>query len=273
MSDNKFFDSTRSGKRYAILYAGTGDLCTLNDLEYCYRLLTGPDPNGYGFLKTDVSVYYYSGRPETDDPANPATCFPNATTGDNYTIVINGAGNAGNFHDACARLADILKPEDLVFIHTNGHGGFKKSKPYLLTYGTDGEGYYADKFCEALALLPQHASMLIVMQQCNGGHFADAIAKARSSINAKLLSFAAASKGVAHFNAYKDFSHFTEAWVDAHFDKDPLGQALEKEVPGDDSGFIEAGEAYNYARGIADDFGDSPRTRNSPGDSREIILA
>jgi hypothetical protein len=111
------------------------------------------------------------------------------------------------------------------------------------------------------------------MQQCFSGAFVDALDAARSSIQAVHLSVACASRGVAHFNSYKDFSHFTEAWINAHFDADPYGKTLTKPVPSDGSGFIEAREAYNYAKGIADDYDDTPRTMNSPGASRDIILA
>jgi hypothetical protein len=270
MSNITYIDENRTAKRYAILYSGTGDLCTLNDLEYCYRLLAGP----YQFKKPDIFVYYYNGNPESNDPANPATYWPDATTGDNYTLAINGGGTAKNFHDACESLASVVQPQDLVFIHTNGHGGYDDELgPYLLTNGTGGKEYYADQFFVDLGLLPQHASMLIVMQQCNGGCFVETLQKARNSIHADLLSFASASIGVAHVNDYRDFSHFTEAWLNAHFDKDPFGQALSKKVKRIKSGFVEAREAYNYAKGIADDFGDTPATRNSPGESRDISLA
>jgi len=270
MLENGNFDPNRTGKRYAILYAGTGNLCTLNDLEYCYRMLIGY----YQFANTDVFVYYYSGQVETDDPANPATFWPSATTNDTYKMVINGAGTAENFRNCCIGLAGILQPNDLVFIHTNGHGGVDMSgEPCLLTFGTGGAGYRASNFSADLQLLPQHASMLVVMQQCYGGAFAGPLIAARNEILAVSFNVACASKGVAHINLYKDFSYFTEAWIDAHLVKDPFGNALTKKIDRNNTGFVEASEAYQYASETAKPFKDRSMTESLPTPSQDIILA
>src|SRR6187402_1168467 len=69
-----------TAKRYAILFAGTGERWVLNDLENCYRLLV----THYGFDPRDVSVFYFDGQLGTKNQQEPTNFWPNETTGDRY---------------------------------------------------------------------------------------------------------------------------------------------------------------------------------------------
>lgn len=268
---NGTIDPARTGKRYAILFAGTGDRWTLNDLENCYRMLV----QHYQFHPNDVSIFYFDGNLGTSD-RQPTNFWPTETARDAYQIKanLNGAGTAVNFRSACAALAGKLQPDDLVFVHLNGHGGFDSQTAEAFVLEFNGIGYTVGQFCTDLALLPQHASLLITMQQCFSAGFIPHVvaAKGRGDIKADRVSLACASAGVSYPNSDKSFDCFTWGWVAAHRETDPFGDALPKPVVLDNSGFVEASEAYNYARKVKDP-DDEPRQRNLPGEARDIRLA
>src|SRR4030095_5338931 len=101
---NEFVRTSRVGKRYAILFSGTGDPWTLNDLEFCWRMLTV----SYGFDRNDIQVLYFSNKLETNDLNNPATFFPGARPNDPYGIRIDKPGTAAEFHNACLALQQLV---------------------------------------------------------------------------------------------------------------------------------------------------------------------
>src|SRR5690242_3297320 len=98
---NVFHDAARSGERYAILFAGTGDPATLNDLEFCWRMLTGP----YEFAPGNIQVLYFSGRRETNDPDRPASVYPGPLGNDAYSIRVDRQATASDFAAACLGLS------------------------------------------------------------------------------------------------------------------------------------------------------------------------
>ena len=254
------------GSKHAILFSGTGDPWTLNDLEFCWRLLR----DKYEVPAGNIQVLYFSKQRETNNPSRPATSFPSARANDPYRLGITGRGTTEEFSDACQAL-DGVDPQDTVFIYTNGHGSKNMAgKPYLLTF--DNSGLDAQEFCDALALLPQHASLLIMMQQCYGAEFIDPIIGAHEDglIRADRISLACASEGLSYANG--KFSRFTWGWVAAHLDTDHEGKPLVVPVPKNNSGFIEAFEAYNYAEIIAAP-PDKSKALNRPAAAKNIRLA
>jgi len=172
-------------------------------------------------------------------------------------------------------LSQKLQPQDLVFIYTAGHGSEDMSQePYLLTF--DDSEFDAQMFCGHLALLPQHASLLIMMQQCYGAGFMSPVINAKDSkrIHADRVSFACASDGLSYADDDQMFSRFSWGWIAAHLDKDNEGKPLVVPVAKDNSGFIEASEAYRYAKKVgAPPLPDHSRTRNRPGEAKDIRLA
>jgi hypothetical protein len=268
---NKTIDLARTGKRYAILFAGTGERWTLNDLENCYRMLV----KHYGFDPRDISVFYFDGNLGTND-RQPTNFWPDETTRDPYQIKIDGAGTAANFNGACAALAlaGKLKDDDLLFVHLNGHGAVDAQSAEACVLQFNGIAYKASEFCVDLALLPKHASLLITMQQCfSAGFIAPVVAeKNKGNIKAGRVSLHCASAGVSYPKPDKSFDCFTWGWVAAHREKDPFGQALVPPVVLDNSGFVEAREAYKYARKVKHP-DDLPRQRNRPVAARAIRLA
>lgn len=266
---NATFDPGRVGKRYALLFAGTGDRWTLNDLEYCYRTLV----QHYAFKPGDVTVLYFDGHIGTNT-SEPTTFWPNETPPDRYQIVINKPGTVGNFTAAWVALAAKLTQNDMVFVHVNGHGGVDAATLEAFVLAFDGIAYTAGQLCADLALLPAHASLLIMMQQCYCSGFINPVihAKNQGKIRAGRVSLACASAGISYPDPNNFFDSFTRGWVAAYVGKDPFGKPLIPPVVYDNSGFVEAFEAYRYARKVKDP-DDEPRQRNRPAGAKNIRLA
>jgi Peptidase C13 family len=265
---NASFDPDRRGKRYAILVSGGNSYRRqLNDLEFCYRMLT----EHYGFASDDVAVLYFHGARTVGDGPRP-DFYPDEGTNDPYRIKIDGKGKRSAFKDACTALKDKLKAEDLVFIHINGHGYVDGGEAYLLE--ENGGRYFAGEFCEDLKILGPHAKLLIMMQQCFSAGFIDPVIDARinSQIKAQAVSIACASAGYSGLTDDELFNCFSKGWIAAHVTKDPWGNALKKKLVTDDSGFIEAWEAYGYGKKVKN-ADDDPRVDNEPPSAQDIRLA
>jgi hypothetical protein len=266
---------TAARERYAILFSGSSFRRHLNDLEYCYRMLT----DCYHFkaenicvLNFDNSRTLWDGSSATNwpeetspvdayriPPAPPLPCFP---------------ANREGFKAACQAIAaKPLRPQDLVFIHTNGHGDAplrrrQPPNPWLVRY--DKLPYFAKDFCDDLAILPAHESLLIVMEQCCSGQFIDRVIAAQglagTQVKANRLSIACASTGSSYANEQDNFDNFMLAWVTAHLDQDPFGVAPVGTVDINNNGLIEASEAYGYAASVASAATppDKPASRDVP---------
>jgi hypothetical protein len=257
-------------ERYAILFSGSSDRRHLNDLEYCYRMLT----ERYGFNRANICVLNRDNTRKLRDGTFALNWPQESDPPDQYKIPVPPfnpppppppglpcfPADRDGFRAACQHIAINLNPEDLVFIHTNGHGGAfdmnldgQPEDPWLVSHNS--KAYYVDKFCEDLAILPQHDSMLIVMQQCYSGHFIDPViaakGPAKEQIKAQRLSIACASLDPSYANDECTFDMFMFGWVTAHLDADPYGNPPEKVVDtGGVAGVIEASEAYAYAESV-----------------------
>ena len=257
--------------RYAILFSGASNRRHLNDLEYCYRMLT----DRYGFLPDAIQVLHFDGTLSFTE-AEPATNWPmeNADLApedrDPYRIRISGKGDGDGFRDACERLAETLQPEDLVFIHTTGHGDAIGSGAFLVQHNSG--QYFAQEFCTDLSLLSEHHSMLIMMEQCFSGGFIPTVVQAQQSgqINASQISIACASERVSFMTPDGAFDSFALGWIASHAGLDPYGNALVAPVDQNQSGFTEADEAYAYAE-LVKHANDQPVEAHSPDNSAAAI--
>ena len=159
-----------------------------------------------------------------------------------------------------------------MFIHINGHGYVNADEAYLLE--ENGAQYLAGEFCKDLEILRPHAKLLIMMQQCFSAGFIDPVIDARvnGKIQAQKVSIACASTGYSGFTGDTLFNCFSRGWIAAHMNGDPWGNALTSKLETDDSGFIEACEAFCYGkkRKHADD---DPRQDNEPDSAQNIRLA
>ena len=264
-------DSARKGDRYAILLSG-GNSCRrhLNDLEYCYRMLK----DHYAFPDAAIRVLFFTGDPpQLDDDSAPHN-YPDESGNDPYRLPISGKGKRSAFQNACNELNEDLQQQDLVFILLTGHGYVQGEDAYLQE-PSNGR-YYAAELCDDLATLNPHASLLIVMQQCFSVGFIDPIVEAKRDgrIKSQRLSIACAS---ASFSGYDDdglFDCFASGWIAAHLNKDPWGNTLgATAVAHDNSGYVEAWEAYGHGVKSRDKNLDEPASGDEGQNAQDIRLA
>ena len=270
-------------ERYAILFSGKSDRRHLNDLEYCYRMLTV----GYGFLPAKIFVVC-SNMTMSLSRRKFATNWPeenfgvDAVNNDPYLMTARffGMGDQTGFQSACSEIAKTLQQEDLVFIQISGHGDAVQDdqspqfgESYLLQH--DEQRYFADSFCTDLQLLGEHESLLVLMEQCFSNGFIDPLLNAKGAIQAQRLSIACASAALSFPTWDGLFNSFGRGWIASHLNTDSYGTQPMQTVDTDGSTFVEANEAYEYALDLKDAY-DQPAKADSPagpGGGEDIRLA
>lgn len=154
--------------RYAILFSGMSARRHVNGLELCYRTLV----DILGFEATNIHVMNYDGSLRAfGDPADgPVGLWPG--DGTPYRMEVNAEGSSSAFREALVAVGRKLGPDDQLFINTSGHGGDHGNGrgPDLITY-PDCARYRCRDFCNDLATLPPHASLVVLMAQCFSGGF------------------------------------------------------------------------------------------------------
>jgi len=248
------------GRRYAILFAGVAQRHHVNDLELCYRTLTGR----YGFDKKDVFVLCHSGHMDKhsgpfSNGAGKVRKWPNDDPGaTDFTLELTGAGTTEDLAGVFAFLKDNIAKDDLLFIHTNGHGSCDasfslvpppKTGSFLCTWAADnpnGGKYYASELKAHLASIgTNYRALLVLAQQCNGGGFKDDVLSG-STAQRTSIDCAAEMSGVSWWASNRLFTHFSLDWLSAQ--RGALIQGTPLDVDGNHSGAIEASEAYCYAK-------------------------
>jgi|KBSSwiStaDraftv2_1062776.scaffolds.fasta_scaffold04718_3 hypothetical protein len=272
-------DPNPQRQRFAILFSGTSDRYHLNDLEYCYRMLTGQ----YGFaaanifvLCSDMTMSLPRGRSALNWPDE--NFGPGPVNNEPYQMKARffAKGDRDGFKNACQEINKTLQKEDLVFIQTSGHGDAELDSPYrsyLLQH--DEQRYFSDEFCDDLKLLgKQHDSLLILMEQCFSNGFKAPLLNAQAAIKAKRLSIACASAVPSFPTLDGLFMAFGRGWIASHMSNDPYGTQPMALVDTNNSGAVEAKEAYEYALDLKDPF-DQPIKGNHPsgtGGGKDIRL-
>ncbi|MCG7757375.1 MAG: C13 family peptidase, partial [Nitrosomonas sp.] len=151
------------GQRYAVLFSGASNNRHTNDLEFLYRTLR----DIYGFPAANIFVLNYDGTINYSGNPHPVVSWPGDSTA--YRMPVNGKGTKADLDTVFNTLKAKLKPDDLLLIHTNNHGGHNGSQSYLCTYS--GADYLASDFADMLATLPKHYCMMVMMEQCHAGGF------------------------------------------------------------------------------------------------------
>ena len=240
--------------RYAILFAGAADQNHLNDLELSYRMLVGR----YGFSTEDVFVLFHDGTrgadggPFIDNTTGLLRKWPG--DGSDFQIVPTDMGSKAAFRNVLVRLSTRLQPDDLLFIHTEGHGGNDWTPPadgvFLFAYPDETPGsdrYFASELHDDLATLAPCGALLVLMNQCYAGGFSAPVV-AGSKALATSIACAARSDTLAYATPDMLWNDFALDWMEAqlrqHVDRTKL--ASSPDTNGD--GAIEAREAFDYAR-------------------------
>jgi len=238
-----------AGKRYAILFAGQCDRFHANDLELSYRALL----DVFGFDPANVIVLLHNGTktgtPFLDDDGVTLRQWPGKWPDNNkgFRMQLTGSGTREAFNTALTNLH--LTANDLLFIHTAGHGDstFRGQCMRLRPDGSD--LYFSDQMQNDLVtqLGGTCRSLLVFMNQCYSGGFSTAI-KAVGTAKSTQTFFAAAcaADDWAHATDDENWSEFALNWYEAemqhHIDPAPY-------MPGTDDdgdGKVEASEAYDY---------------------------
>jgi hypothetical protein len=246
---------TPVGRRHAILFAGKCDPVHVNDLELLYRTLTGQ----YAFDPADVHVYAYDG---TKNPnigvfsldGHPGTLrdFPDADPA--FHMPLRGAGTRKNLSKVLEDISEIIQPQDLLFIHLDGHGGNgNDGKSFLYTQKEDHHdpGRYSTTDLaadlHAFQNKPYRALMAVVVP-CHGGGFRNTILNVSQAAKPTSVCWAAEQGQWAYWTADNNFGLFAFHWITAQ------GNPMVSDE--DDDGAVEASEAFAFAEPLA--VADSP---------------
>ena len=235
--DRALSEARPSGRRYAILFAGVSDPHHLNDLELCLRMLT----DTFGFARSDIFVLFSDGTtlsaPFLNKQHQPRT-WPGATAApDNqFRLVPNGKGSRKAFKAVLASLN--LQPGDLLYIHTEGHGGVQYGTGggqylYCISEGLGSTARYFDFQMEAdLKDVQGYGSLLVVMNQCFSGGFSQSVIDG-SQADRTFFAAACADNKLAYATTDLKWNRFARNWI-------------EREKLKDADGKVDAQEAYDY---------------------------
>lgn len=251
-----------SGRRYAILFSGASNGRHVNDMEFLYRTLI----DVYGFNSTDIYILNYNGTLNYNtQPWETPAADGFGADGTPFRLVVNGAGNRDDFQDVIADIATRIKPQDLLFIHTNNHGGWDvaRNEGYLVTLGN---GYYTSDFGTDIATLPPFKTLLVNMEQCHSGAFSQSVL---NNSNASNTVFQAAVPWDESSAGGWPFDPWAEMWISAMSGVRGDGSALAVSPDDNLNDRISAWEAYDYALHI-----DNPVMSESSVDiSKNVYLS
>jgi hypothetical protein len=238
--------------RYAILFAGLADKHHLNDLELSYRMLV----DLFDFEPDNIHVLFHDGR--NDGRLFRTEGALRMWPGDNspFQIKVNGEGTRSNFRAVLQQLGNTLGPNDLLFIHTEGHGGHDRGTPnekaFLAGYSDVEEGsqYFADSFGNDLQTIgPACRSLLLLMNQCYAGGFTNSVLTGSKAAATFIACAATANKRA--FTARQrggKWNDFSLDWMEAQLGERVDRQELPSEPEQNPDGSVSALGAYKYAK-------------------------
>lgn len=236
------------GRRYAVLFAGACEVHHVNDLELFYRTLT----LRYQFAPEDVFVLVHNGRKEASggmfsDGMGALRRFP--VDNSLFQIEPFGAGTRAKMREVFEKLSDVIQPQDLLFVHTNGHGGNSLLGTFVGTYAPTGTGrYMTTDLADDLQLFKDknkpYRALLAMMQQCHSGGFEQTVLNGSNATETSAC-WAAAPTEWSWWSYDRNFTQFGLSWITAQRTQLLNGTP----VPSDknDDGTVEASEAFSYA--------------------------
>lgn len=225
--------------RYAILFSGLPYLRHVNELELCYRTLI----QTYEFDPANIFVLLFNGTLRTvRGPVPPL--WPGTPGGSPYQLEgkVNDAGTLTALAELFAPGTLPLQPNDLLFIHMTGDGDCDSDGAFI--NACDGV-YRAKQMAADLQGLPAHRALLVLMEQCSSGGFADAVV---ANAPAEVSTIAAAAKNGQESYCSQDppyWNYFAAEWLSAHAGVDVMSGAPVKLVT--PPALVDADTAYAYA--------------------------
>jgi hypothetical protein len=244
----------RGGKRYAILFSGNSNNRHLNDLEFLYRTLI----DQYKFEPRNVRVLNFDGTLNYNGGPQPVTTWPGNGTPYRLKGRIDGPGDVKGFDAAFNWVILRLKPDDLLLIHTNNHGGQNDGygQPWLCGYPNFSLVYKASDFGARIKALPKHKSLIVGMEQCYSGAF---MGPTINNSRAHVTSFASAVPANLSSMGGPTFDPWARDWIAAFHGANPDGTALSLPVPTNPA----TRAAFNYSN-AAHVPGDLPQFQDAP---------
>lgn len=247
------------GQRYAILFSGDSNNRHVNDIEFLYRTLI--DVNA--FNPANIHVLNHDGTINYDGGPTPVGNWPGDNTA--YRMVVNGQGTRADFQATFATLAGQIRPEDLLFIHTNNHGagpGDGVNDFCLCAYdaANDWVAYFVNDFVTDLGVLPGFDVLMVMMEQCRSGGFINPII---NNTPARWTHVATAVQASDYSLSGANFDPFAEDWIAGIAGQYPNGGGLAQVVDTNGDGRISAAEAFAYADAVHH-AGDTPTSNQTP---------
>ncbi|MCJ7613983.1 hypothetical protein MUO71_04365 [Candidatus Bathyarchaeota archaeon] len=229
------------GRRFAILFSGASNGRHVNDIEFMYRTLV----DVYGYDTNDIYVLNYDGTINYNQlgwETSPASGF--GADGTPWRLTVNGRGDRAGFQAVISDISSRIRSWDCLLIHTNNHGWYDNNGGYLSAYGGT---YHANDFANDLAQLPNFKTLLVVMEQCASGSFAQPI---MNNSPASHTVFQAAVPGDESSAGGWPFDPWAEMWISAMAGVRGDGSALPVSPDDDLDTLISAWEAYDYSIAI-----------------------
>jgi hypothetical protein len=233
------------GRRYAILFSGGSNGRHVNDMEFLYRTLV----DVYGYNTSDIFVLNYDGTVNySQDTWSSGWTEPPVTDGfgpdgSAWQMVVNGRGDRAAFQSVISTLQSRIQPWDCLLIHTNNHGWYDASGGFMSAYPYP-DRYYANDFAADLAALPQFKTLLVIMEQCASGSFAEPIMDNTPATNTVFQS--AVPDDESSWGGWP-FDPWAEKWISAMAGVRGDGSALAVSPDDNLDTLISSWEAYDYA--------------------------
>jgi hypothetical protein len=251
------------GQRYAILFSGVSNNRHTNDLEFLYRTLR----HLYGFKAANITCLNYDGTLNYSGGPQPVGNWP----GDNtpYQMPVNGPGTKAALEGALDDVKAKIKPDDLLLLHTNGHGcsDGQLGTSFLIPFS--GPDYYAADFGVKLATFPPHHTLMAMYEPCRSGGFSvSTIANSKATYTSVSSSCLEPNNSIGG----PTFDPFARDWISAMAEHIPSGGALAFNPDLNNNGRVSAREAHQYADAIHDPY-DTPIYNESSVAAGDTYLA
>lgn len=247
--------------RFALLFSGMSFRRHVNGLEFCYRVLA----ERLCVPADNIEVLNYDGslRAVGEDAAESAGLWPGDATP--YRMQVAAEGSREALRRSLRKIGARLGPDDQLFINTTGHGGHHGTEagPDLLTF-PHCRRLSRDELCESISELPSHSAMIVLMSQCFGGGFTDAILEASRATSTVVVSASGETRSSFMSFESSHWDSFQRNWLAGFGGRDVDGSPV-------GHGCASVGDAFERAsRGPHCNPYDSPQLKSFPASARDL---
>jgi hypothetical protein len=274
------------GRRFAILFAGLMNMTHLNNLELTYRTLID-----FGFAPGNIFRLIHDGTPGDNDEGpyidfdtGAVRPWPGDAADSSFHLQPTGKGTKQAFREVLRRLdQDLhLTSNDLLFIHTEGHGqrysGTPDDHAFLCAFpnpsdeSPDADRYFAYEMGQDVGQL-RCGALLVLMNQCYGGGFKASVVTGTYAAATFIGCAADASSFAYAMKPDLIWNEFSLHWLEAQRRKALGGNPVDADS--NENGKIEAYEAFCHAKDTETYGDDTPNSCSKPstGAGERIVLS